>query len=179
MFSRQLRPWLSVFAVLLVIGLVASPAEAKKKDDNAQPKPREVYFSSDEEIPPRLAYMRDVMDSAGLIGYIRNTISSILAEKRYIPKNYKLVSNRIEYKGKYYFLEVETEVEIEKPDRRTFKFEVKTKGTLYESKGGKKVKRFKGKAKNTVQDRFRAGLLETVKEAFEPMKDKIPYYDEF
>lgn len=173
----------SLFRTVLLIAVFAlatpfaNEAMSKDKDKgNKRPNSREVYFFSEESIPPEANYMRDVMAQADLVAYIRNHISGILSSKHYRPHNYKLVNNRLKYNGKDAFLVVETDIDIDRESRTEFTFKVSMRADLYAQKDGKRLKKFKGKAKKEVKDRFRAGLIETIQEAYEPMKEKMPFY---
>lgn len=167
---------------MMCLTLLSGVALAKDKEaakPTGKPRSRDLYFYSQETIPPRMNYMNEAMDSAQLINYIRERISTNVTKRGYRAYNYRLITNQSRYKSGDWYMTVETTVKISKPNRSEFIFEVTTRATLYEHKNGKKVATIKGSAKNRIFEQYNRGIRETVDEALEPLLRKLPKYREF
>jgi hypothetical protein len=166
--------FLALALSVAALGLTTAAEAAGKKT-----KSREMYFLSEEKIPPNMNYMSQVFDTSKAITHIRSNIERMLTRRGYRAHNYGMTSNRVKYSKQHPFLHVKTDMEVTKRGRDEFLIKVTTVATLFEYKDGKRIKRVKGKASSKVVERYHSGIADTIEAAFASIEPKFPKYSEY
>ena len=171
------------FAVLIALGLCCTiGCGSKNKPDGynykqkitAPDKPRKLFYSIDESIPPRDNYLRDVFDSAQAISYVNQTVRKAISRRGFTPYDYDLVASKREFDPDALFLEIEITIDFKGSDP-VYEVGADADIDLYEYKDGPKIFDGGDSLDVTAKRNYSAAIRKAVNGALKDLI-KIPRY---